>query len=152
MIDPLGRSGVRGEYDEQGRLVKLIDADGQEIRLVHDPDNSTETVYDQLGNPTIYEYDDLGNIVTEIDALGGVTTRAYEDPDNPTKETSITDPLGRTTTYTYDARGNTLSETDPLGNTTYYTYELHLTRRLRRSLPHVLGSVSDPPPRACSGR
>ena len=52
---------------------------------------------------------DLGNIVREIDALGGVTRRTYNDPNDPTLETSITDPLGNTTTLTYDNRGNVLT-------------------------------------------
>ena len=48
---------------------------------------------------------------------------AYNDPQNPTLETSVTDPLGNTTSYTYDSRGNQLTETDPLGNVTRTTYQ-----------------------------
>ena len=120
IIDPLGRTGARSEYDEQGRLVKLIDADGETVQLIHNPNNFTETVKDQLGNETIYEYDTRGNVVTEIDAEGGVTKRTYDENNNTLTET---DPLGNTTTFTYDARGNVLTETDPLGNVTRFTYD-----------------------------
>jgi YD repeat-containing protein len=44
MIDPLGRTGVRTEYDSQGRLSSLVDALGNQVQLLHDPDNSIETV------------------------------------------------------------------------------------------------------------
>ncbi len=123
IIDPLGRTGARSEYDEQGRLVKIIDADGKAVELIHNPDNFVETVKDQLGNETIYEYDERGNVLQEIDAEGGVTKRTYDDPNNPILETSITDPNGNTTTFTYDERGNVLTETDPLGNVTRFTYD-----------------------------
>ncbi|NEP10260.1 MAG: DUF4114 domain-containing protein [Symploca sp. SIO2C1] len=122
IIDPLGRTGVRSEYDEQGRLVNLFDADGNLVELIHDPDNSIETVKDQFGNTTIYEYDERGNVLTEIDALGGITSRTYDDDNNTLTET---DPLGNTTTFTYDddGDGDVLTETDPLGNVTRYTYD-----------------------------
>jgi YD repeat-containing protein len=119
VIDPLGRTGVRTEYDDQGRLVKAIDAAGHVVEVTHDPSDSVETVLDQLGNPTMYEYDDRGNVVAETNALGGVTQRTYDDNNNTLTQT---DPLGHTTTYTYDSRGNVLSEVDPLGNTTRRTY------------------------------
>ncbi len=120
VVDPLGRTGVRTEYDADGRLVKLYDALGNPVELIHDLDNSVETVLDALGNPTSYEYDGHGNIVTEINALGGVTSRTYDGNGNMLTET---DPLGRQTTYTYDGRGNVLTNTDPLGNVTRQTYD-----------------------------
>ncbi len=78
VIDPLGRTGARTDYDAQGRLTSLIDAAGNPVRVTYDPTHSLETVKDQLGNPTIYEFDDRGNIVTQIDALGGVTRRTFD--------------------------------------------------------------------------
>jgi RHS repeat-associated protein len=119
VIDPLGRTGVRTEYDDQGRLNKMIDAAGNPVQLSYDPTHSLETVTDALGNPTTYEYDDLGNVVTEIDAKGGITRRTYDANNNMLTET---DPLGNTTSYTYDGNGNILTETDPLGHVTRSTY------------------------------
>jgi RHS repeat-associated protein len=119
IIDPLGRTGVRTEYDAQGRLIRLIDAAGNPVQLIHDPDNSIETVTDALGNSTSFEYDGRGNVVTEIDAAGGATRRTYDSANNMLTER---DPLGNVTSFTYDSDGNMLTETDPLGNVTRNTY------------------------------
>ncbi|MDV6032260.1 MAG: hypothetical protein F9B45_19665 [Phycisphaera sp. RhM] len=126
IIDPLGRTGIRSEYDGDGRLIRMIDAAGEAVQLVHDIENFTETVVDQLGNPTVYQYDALGNVTTEIDAEGGVTRSVYADPNNPTLETEITKVLADgtelTTSYEYDGRGNVLVETDPRGTEIRTTY------------------------------
>ena len=132
IIDPLGRSGVKTEYDENGRLKTMVDAAGKPVKLAYDPANDIQTVEDQLGNKTTYEYDERGNILTEIDAEGRITKRTYNDNNDVLAETVISDrsdnPLtpeleGFTTRYTYDDRSNLLTETDVLGNTTYYTYD-----------------------------
>ncbi|WP_165228130.1 putative Ig domain-containing protein [Aquisphaera insulae] len=120
VIDPLGRTGIRSEYDDEGRLYQVIDAAGHVVKTLYDPTHSRQTVYDQLGSPTIYEYDDRGNIVTEIDALGGVTKHTY-DANND--ELTTEDPLHHVTTRTYDTRGNVLTETDALGHVTRMTYD-----------------------------
>src|SRR5262249_43326651 len=87
VIDPRGRQRVRTAYDDEGRLITLIDAAGKTVQLAHDPDHSVETVTDALGNPTTFEYDDRGNVVNEVDAKGGITTRTYDDANNMTSET-----------------------------------------------------------------
>ncbi len=69
IIDPLGRSGVKTEYDDKGRLTEILDVNGEAVELVYDPDNSTQTVRDVFGNPTTYVYDGRGNVVTEVDAV-----------------------------------------------------------------------------------
>ncbi|QUY45864.1 putative Ig domain-containing protein [Acaryochloris marina] len=125
VIDPLNRSGVRSEYDDLGRLVKLIDASGEFIELVHNPDNFTETIRDQLVNPTVFEYDQRGNVVREVDAEGGVIERTYDANNYMLTETVFDgiDLEGSTTTFTYDAFGNSLTVTDALGNVTFNTYD-----------------------------
>jgi RHS repeat-associated protein len=119
VIDPSGNTGLRTEYDDQGRLLKAIDAAGKSIEVAYDPANLLQTVTDALGNPTTYEYDARGNIVTEVDALGGVTRRTYDANDNLL---TLTDPLGHVWSYTYDGQRNVLTKTDPLRHTTTYTY------------------------------
>jgi RHS repeat-associated protein len=99
IIDPLGRRGVRNEYDASGRLIAHIDAEGNRIEYTHNIGTREEIVKDRLGNITLFAYDAKGQVVSK------------------------TDPLGNTTTYTYDAVGNKLTETDPLGNTTAWTYD-----------------------------
>ena len=117
--DPLGRDAVRNEYDESGRLKRILDVNGEAVELVYDPDNSTQTVKDVFGYETFYEYDERGNIVQEVDALGGIILRTYDDDNNLLSETN---PEDETTTYTYDSRGNQLTITDPLGNIISLTY------------------------------
>ena len=119
IIDPLGRGGIRNEYDEQGRLVRLIDADGNAVDVSFDSAASSQTVTDPLGNATTFVFDDRGNVVQQVDAEGGITLSTYDDDSNLT---SITDPRGNTTAFTYDDQGNQLTETDALGNTTTFTY------------------------------
>ncbi|WP_048751296.1 RHS repeat-associated core domain-containing protein, partial [Crocosphaera watsonii] len=125
IIDPLNREAVRTEYDEDGRLSRVIDINGEAVELVYDPDNSTQTTKDVFGNETTYVYDERGNILTEVDPVGKVTKRTYDENGNVLSETIITEETGEegwTTAYTYDDRSNKLSETDALGNTTRYTY------------------------------
>jgi large repetitive protein len=126
IIDPLGRTGVKNEYDDKGRLKQIEDANGNAVEMIYDPDNSIQRVKDALGNETVYEYDSRGNVVTEIDAEGKITKRTYDDSNNVLTETLITTESGSqgwTTTYTYDSRNNQLSRTNALGHTDYYTYD-----------------------------
>ena len=125
IIDPLGRPAVKSEYDEQGRLKKIIDTDGDPIEFIYDPENSIQITKDALGNPTVHEYDEFGNVIREANALGHETLLEYDDNNNVTK---VTDPNGNITEYTYDDRGNVLSRTalhhpdDPNPEVTRYTY------------------------------
>lgn len=120
VIDPLGRTGIRTDYDANGRLDELIDANGNPVQLDYAPSASTETITDQLGNPTTYEYDAQGNIIEQIDALGGVTRRTFDANNDMLTQT---DPMGRTTSFTYDARGDVLTKTDGLGNATFSAFK-----------------------------
>ena len=119
IIDPLGKTGVRNEYDENGRLTKVFNALGNSVQLEYNPDNSLYTTKDALGNATTYEYDLRGNVITEVDAKGGITRRTYDEDNNLLSETN---PEGETSSSTYDSSGNKLTETDALGNVTRYTY------------------------------
>jgi RHS repeat-associated protein len=120
VIDELGRTGLRSEYDAQGRLIKLIDVNGESIQLVNDLANGLETVKDGVGQPTTFEYDTRGNVITEIRPDGGIIRRTFDDANNLKSET---DPLGHIINFTYDGRHNLLSFTDPLGQVTRFTYD-----------------------------
>lgn len=119
IIDPLGRTGVRSDYDVDGRLIRITNGAGAAVDLAHSPAQSEESFVDALGNSTTYVYDARGNIVTVIDPLGEVTRNTYDADDNLL---STTDPLGNTSVFTYDDRRDLLSETDPLGDEARFTY------------------------------
>src|SRR5262249_43126653 len=124
------------------------DADGKFVELIHNPDGFTETVKDQLSNPTTYEYDARGNVVREENAEGEVTERTYDANNNTLSETrGLADGTEVTTSHTYDALGNALTETDPLGNVTRYTYQTiqRMTNLNVRLAPFSLQrTVTDP--------
>ena len=141
IIDPFGRTGVKNEYDAQGRLKKIIDTFGNPVELTFDPDQFIQTIKNELGNTTTFVYDDRGNTIKQIDAIGGVINRTFDDKnnilaqttpggqiysyayDNNNNLTSVTDPLGSTTRYTFNRFGEILTKTNPLGSVTTYAYD-----------------------------
>jgi YD repeat-containing protein len=128
IIDPLGRTGVRNEYGEDGRLKKIVDVNGKPVEMTYDPDVLEQKVTDQLGYVTTYIYDARGNVVTEINAEGQITNRKFND-DNYILETKIisdrSGASGFTKKYSYDSLGNMLAQEDALGNLTYYSRFAH---------------------------
>jgi len=117
--DPLGTVSARYVYDDQGRLISAVDADGKSVDATHDTINSKETVKDRRGFATTYLYDSDGNLLETQDALGGRTRATF---DGLGYQLSTTDATGRTTAFTVDGNGNTLTETDNLGKVTATSY------------------------------
>jgi RHS repeat-associated protein len=119
IVDPHGIKVVRNEYDAEGRLRLVKDADNQTTDLTHDLAAHREVVTDRLGHPTTYEYDARGNVTKVIDPLGHLTTFQYDTQDNPLTEARPSLPP---TVSTYDTRNNLLTRTTPAGRHTVYTY------------------------------
>lgn len=119
IIDPLGNVGIRSEYDENGRIIAIYDADGNRISVNHSLADSQEIITDARGNKTIVVYDNRGNVISETNALGETTLNTYDEEGNLL---SRTNPAGETIQFTYDDRGNALSRTDDMGNKTQYDY------------------------------
>lgn len=59
----------------------------------------------------IRQYDELGRLITETDALNGTTRYVYDLTGNLV---SLTDASGKTTTHLYDGLGRLLTVIDPL--------------------------------------
>ena len=117
LVDPLGRTPFRYEYDpEDGRLVAIIDDQGNRREQTWDPAGFTGFVTSARGFTTQLEYDARGNVTKETDPLGNVTTFAYEDPANPDFETSVTDATGEVFTLSYDAMGNRTRLVQPINS------------------------------------
>ena len=130
VTDPLGNQTTY-RYDPNGFLLGVTDPFGQERTLVRDPaHNNLVSAYQGAGvcpicsNPslgdTTYTFDDLGNVLSEIDALGNTTTFLYDQRFN--KVLSTTDPLGNVTRSTYDSGGNLSTRIDPNGHTSKFVY------------------------------
>ncbi len=98
IMDPRGIQPIRYEYDDAGRLIATIDAKDNRITIDHDPAGRKETVYERADNnklnPTVYMYNERGNVTHVIKYLNNVeetrTVYAYADLNNPDKPTSVT--------------------------------------------------------------
>ncbi|SFK25795.1 putative Ig domain-containing protein [Lysobacter sp. cf310] len=120
IIDPRGIRASRSEYDENGRLIAHIDAEGRRIEYTVDLVGRTQVVKNRLGQSTTYAYDENGRVTQEVNALGEVTKHGYDVYGN---ELSRENGEGEVWRWEYDAAGNKISETNPLNQTTRWTYD-----------------------------
>jgi RHS repeat-associated protein len=134
VTDPTGKVTTY-RFTPDALLTDVRDRAGQTRVLLRDPERANLVIADKGtapcatctgGSPVSpgdvsYTYDDRGNVLTETDALGHVTTYTYEPGFN--RVTSVRNALGQTTEYSYDSRGNLLTLTDANGRTTSYTYD-----------------------------
>ena len=77
---------------------------------------------DPQGNAVNLTYDVNLRLVAITDAIGQVTTLAYEMATDPFKITKVTDPFGRFATFAYDASGRLSQITDVIGITSAFQY------------------------------
>ncbi|MEL6108015.1 MAG: RHS repeat-associated core domain-containing protein, partial [Planctomycetota bacterium] len=113
-IGPDGQITQRTEYDDQGRIVATIDAEGHRVEQFWDPTNFSGTITDGNGNVTTLTYNERGNVLQEIDAANSVTLYEYGDQRHPDLETRIVDRRGFVTDRAYDDAGN-LTRSSELG-------------------------------------
>ncbi len=166
--DPLGRPSTRQEYDGNGLLVALVDADGNRYEITNDPVGREETfldpdgnlerfVYDTDGNVTLqertvtldgvptlhqtaFQYDSRGREIYRQDGDGLETTREYDGGGHLTAMTLDPNGYNLRTSYVYDTEGNLVSTTDPFGSTTSYTYDANGNRLSRTD---ALGTTTE---------
>src|SRR5439155_5284401 len=79
--DPRGIQPIRNDYDTDGRLISHTDGFGKVITYVHNIAGRTETVTDRLINPTVFEYDERGNVLPNTDARVVVTAFHFDAVD-----------------------------------------------------------------------
>ncbi len=120
MKDPRGVRVARNEYDEQGRIVAVVDADGKRTTFDNDISGRRQVVTDRLGYSTLYVYDERGNILSQTDANGIITTNTY---DSNGQLSARTDALGNVTHFQCTPDGKLISSTDSLGNEIKNTYD-----------------------------
>ena len=119
---------------------------------------------DKLAYTLRWDYDEMGNITLETDALGQEIHRRYDANGNLVFEQGPSHDFYRAWAYdfmnrmirseevypdrtltvhcSYDLLGNRVSETDIYGNATHFTYDSggHLCRTTSPSVPHENGS------------
>ena len=123
--DPLGRTPIRNEYYEDGRIKSHTDAFGKTITYAHDLAGRQEVVTDRNGGIRVLHYDDRGNVIKEVQPDGRQVLRTFDARNNRLSETESHDPATSSppaTVYTYDAADNVTSAKDPAGNRTEHTY------------------------------
>lgn len=129
-------SGVTSQIApySQAILTRTLAANGTTLSFTRQmKDGSTEefnrksgtrffmtAVVDPQGNRVTLSYDSLNRLTSLTDAIGQVTTLAYQSVD-VLKITKITDPFGRAATFTYSS-GRLASITDTIGLASRFTY------------------------------
>lgn len=99
-------------------------------RMTYDAQGNVQTQTDANGKVTSYTYDAYGNRTSETDPLGRTAASTYDDLG---RQISSTDALSRTTGYGYDGQGLLRTTTDPLGQVTRYEYDANGNRTVEVS-------------------
>ncbi len=120
ITDPSGNE-LRYEYDETGNLVGAIDQLSNTVRYTYNQSHALVEIIDPLDRKQARNiYDESGRLVGQIDAKGNRTDFNH---DLEGRRSFITDRLGRVTQLFYDVRGNILTQIDPMGGISRFTYD-----------------------------
>ena len=107
-------------YDGAGRLTKVSDGGGTLIREIgYDAKGRPTRMANAIGQVRSWTWGSLGQLLTQTDEGGRVTTYNYDDA---RRLTALTDRNNQTTTFTYDAGGRVLKTHTP-DSTSTYTYD-----------------------------
>lgn len=122
-------SGVRApdgsltafEFDDLGRLVKIIDANDAELVFTYDgASNQPSSFTDAGGNTRSFDYDVNGQLSSATWPDGTQLQFEYDAGGNLT---GYTNRRGVDVSYSYDAEGNLLSESASSSGATSYSYD-----------------------------
>ena len=138
------QTGMTNYYDAIGRVFAMSDARGNTTFYGYDPNcgcsGRKHSITNALGQVTLNDYDEVGNLVQTVDALGRTNVFTYDAlnrrtgvlfPDSTFQSTfydalsrriAETDQSGNTTWFGYDGLGRLVAVTNQLGNVTRYTY------------------------------
>lgn len=112
------------EYNAIGQLTRQVDDLGRGFVYQYDARGLLLVRQDALTDDTsIYSYFEFGQIRSVVLPQGNTIFFRYEDPNDPTRVTSIVDPTNVNQRFTWDERANTLTYTDVRGNATTYTFD-----------------------------
>jgi RHS repeat-associated protein len=118
---------TRKELDEWDNIIRIVYPEGSSASFEYEHTfNKLTRMSDPRGSVSAYRYDDRGNLVEKVEAVGTgaerTTTYTYDQYGQLLSATMEGDALteAATTTLTYDASGNIASITDPEGNRTEF--------------------------------
>jgi YD repeat-containing protein len=120
LVTEPGSLSTANLVDALGRIDQITDADGNMIDMGYETSSSilNETVQDQRGNTSAYQYDGFGNVISLSSPDTGTTSFVYDAAGNLTQKT---DAKFETVSYSYDAlnRLTGISYSDPSQNVVY---------------------------------
>jgi YD repeat-containing protein len=94
-------------YNEDGLVVKSVDALGNPTYFTYDGNFNLSTVTNAAGQSEFYSYNAAGEVTSSTDFLGNKTYFTYGGSFN--NLTSLTDSNGNITSYSYNTSGDLLS-------------------------------------------
>jgi len=116
--------------DRKGRLVGIIDTDGNRQSMAYDPTGNLVSVTDREGRITVHAYDTRGRRTRTVTPDGADITYGYDDHD---RVTTVVIADGGIVTYDYpnDLERNPSRITDPGGGVTELDWAAGLLRRVQ---------------------
>ncbi|KTS06131.1 DUF6531 domain-containing protein [Microbacterium testaceum] len=116
--------------DRKGRLVGIIDTDGNRQSMAYDPTGNLVSVTDREGRITVHAYDTRGRKTRTVTPDGADITYGYDDHD---RVTTVVTADGGIVTYDYptDHERNPSRITDPAGGVTELDWADGLLRRVQ---------------------
>ncbi|MEM7349475.1 MAG: RHS repeat-associated core domain-containing protein [Acidobacteriota bacterium] len=128
--DPSGtlRRQLLREYDDLGRLTRMIDGVGNPTQYTYDSNGNNTLITDPLGRSTAFAYDALDRLNQAIDSASGVVATDFDDRDNLLE---VTDQRGLVTSYDLDGFGDLVRQTSPDTGTTQLSYDSAGNRQAR---------------------
>ena len=125
------------QFDELGRLLKTLGAQGQIFTFSHDVEDNLSAVTDTLNYATTNGYDALNRPTQVVDREGYTTALARNDSDLLTQ---YTDPRLIPTQFTYNGFGEVITEVSADRGTIAYTYD---RRGLVKTITDARGIVTN---------
>lgn len=108
-------------YNSKGMMATRTDGAGNKVSFFYDMAGNLIKEVDPLGGEIKSTFDSLGSLLTKTDARGNRWSYTY---DVLGRLVDVLDPMGNHWINTYDGNGNRLTVTDENGNTTTYAYDM----------------------------
>lgn len=113
------------KYDDSGRCIRMSGIDNYNLKIIRYLDHVRWTeVTNSLGKTTRYQWLASGQVVLQMNPMGGKTETKYDDLGRIAAKTS---PMGERTVFGYDEQGNKSKLVDASGGESVFEYnESHL--------------------------